>query len=131
MLQVALTTENESGRMVCPMENVTHIHRGKQPNRPHFIKEWAEHRGFAHQNELAVAIGGDKSLVSRWLSGASPTQRYQEKLAELFACDREALFRHPDDDWVARFLRNRSQEERRRMMQMLEAAFPMRTGTDR
>jgi hypothetical protein len=35
-----------------------------------------------------------------------------------------ALFRHPDDDWLARFFRGKSEEERYRIRQILEAAFP-------
>lgn len=82
------------------------------------------------QIELANELGADKSVVSRWYNGSTPSLDWQEKLAALFQIDREALFRHPDDDWIARFFRNRSQEERERMKRMLEAAFPPRTGTE-
>lgn len=103
---------------------VTRIHKGKQPRRPHFIKEWAEARGYKNQNELAEALDADKSVVSRWYSGTSPGEEWQEKLAELFHCEPESLFRHPDDDWLTRFFRDRSVDELNRMKQMLEAAFP-------
>lgn len=113
------------------MPDVTRIHRDKQPNRPHYVQEWAEHRGYTTQKDLADAIEADKSLVSRWYSGSTPTLQWQEKLAACFECERESLFRHPDDDWMARFFRDRSRDELERMKTMLEAAFPRKKdGTD-
>lgn len=100
------------------------IHRGKQPNRPHFIPEWAERRGYENQAELAEALDVDKSMVSRWYSGTSPSEKSQIQLAALFHCSRDALFRHPDDDWLSKFFRDRSDNEMERIKQMLEAAFP-------
>ena len=112
--------------------SLSKIHKGKQPRRPHFIPDWAERRGYDTQNELAEALGADKSVVSRWYNGTSPSTEWQEKLAALFDCEPEGLFRHPDDDWLSRFFRDRSIDELNRMKQMLEAAFPRRndkTGT--
>jgi hypothetical protein len=40
--------------------------------------------------------------------------------------NRPALFRHPDDDWIAAFFRRRSSEERYQMRKMLEERFPRR-----
>lgn len=112
------------------MSDVTAIHRSKQPRRPHYIREWAELRNLKPV-DLARELGADKSVVSRWYSGASPTTEYQQRLAALFDCEPEALFRHPDDDWIARFFRGREREEIDRMKRMLEVAFPpKRTGTD-
>lgn len=110
------------------MENVTRIHRSKQPRRPHYIKEWAEHRGYAHQSDLAAEIGADKSVVSRWYGGTTPGLEWQEKLAALFDCEPESLFRHPDDDWLARFLQGRDREEVERIKRTLENAFPRKAG---
>lgn len=104
--------------------SVDRIHKGKQPRRPHFIPDWAEARGYTSQVELAEALGADKSVVSRWYNGASPGEDWQQKLAALFSCEPESLFRHPEDDWMARFFRDRSMDELKRMKQMLEAAFP-------
>jgi transcriptional regulator with XRE-family HTH domain len=97
--------------------------KGKQPRRPHFIPEWAESRGLA-QGELANLLGADKSVISRWYGGATPGEEWQTKLADLFACDREGLFRQPDEEWLTKFFRDRSADEVQRMKQMLEAAFP-------
>lgn len=103
----------------------------RQQNRPHYVREWAEFRGFKTQADLAAEIGADKSVVSRWYGGSTPSKDWQEILASLFSCDRESLFRHPDDDWLTRFFRDRSREELDRMKTMLEAAFPVkRTGTN-
>lgn len=107
------------------------IHRSKQPRRPHFIPEWAEKRGLS-QAEMARELDADKSVVSRWFSGTTPGVEWQERLAALLTGDDvEALFRHPDDDWVRKFFANRSLEEIERIKATLEAAFPARgTGTD-
>lgn len=50
-------------------------------------------------------------------------------LALFFECEREALFRHPDDDWIARFLKGRDKDEIQRIKDTLERAFPRRNGT--
>lgn len=108
---------------------VTSIHRSRQPRRPHFIEAWAELRGLS-QADLARELGADKSVISRWFSGSTPSVEYQERLAALFGCEPESLFRHPNDDWLARFFASRTSDEVERMKQMLEAAFPTkRTGT--
>lgn len=97
----------------------------KQPRRPHYIAEWADARGLK-QADLAKELNADKSLVSRWFHGSTPGIDWQEKLAAFFAVEPEALFRHPDDDWLARFLQNRPRDEIDRIKNTLEAAFPRR-----
>jgi hypothetical protein len=96
----------------------------KQPNRPHFIPEWAERGGFGSQQALANALEADKSLVSRWYNGSSPTKPYQKKLGKLFGCAPEAIFEHPDKWWLTHFLSGKTPDEVGRVKQMLEAAFP-------
>lgn len=125
----ALTTFPEPDGNESRMGNVTRIHPSKQPNRPHFIAEWAETRGLP-QSDLADELGADKSTVSRWYGGASPSREWQEKLAALFQVEPESLFRHPSEDWFRRFFENRRKDEIERIKTMLEAAFPDRTGTD-
>ena len=102
---------------------VTRIHAGKQPKRPHFLQEWAEKRGL-RQVDIAKELETDKSLVSRWFAGATPSEMWQGRLAALFHCEPESLFRHPDDDWISRFLQGRSAEEIERIKNTLETAFP-------
>jgi DNA-binding XRE family transcriptional regulator/DNA-binding transcriptional regulator YiaG len=104
------------------------MHKSRQPRRPHFIPEWAERRALS-QAKLAVALGADKSVVSRWYAGASPSEEWQEKLADLFNCERDGIFRHPDHDWIVRFFHNRSLDEVDRMKQVLEVAFPTKGPT--
>ena len=108
------------------MPNVVSIHSSKQGRRPHFIQDWAERRGYS-QADLAREIEADKSIVSRWFSGSTPTQEYQQKLAGIFSCTEDALFRHPDDDWMAKFFKGRAADEVERITATLEAAFPRKT----
>lgn len=105
------------------------IHDRKQPRRPHYIKEWAEKRQL-RQVDIVAELGADKGLVSRWFQGSTPSREYQLKLAALFTADNDGadtdpalIFRHPDDDWLRRFMQQRSEEEVRRIKAMLEAAF--------
>jgi transcriptional regulator with XRE-family HTH domain len=105
------------------MGKIVKIHKSKQPRRPHYIAEWAELRGM-RQADLARELGADKSVVSRWLSGATPGIEWQARLAALFHCEPESLFRHPDDDWLAKFFEDRSREEIEKMKKLLELAFP-------
>lgn len=95
----------------------------KQVSRPHFIPDWAERRGMK-QVDIANETGADKSVVSRWFAGATPSEHWQIVLAGLFSIERDALFRHPDEDWLARFMRGRSDDEVKRIKDMLEAGFP-------
>ena len=110
------------------MTKVTKIHPSKQPRRPHFIRQWADKRNLS-QADLAREIGADKSLVSRWYDGASPGSDWQEKLAAYFDCEPDGLFRDPDEDWMARFLKNKSPDDRERAKAILIAAFPDKDGT--
>jgi transcriptional regulator with XRE-family HTH domain len=84
--------------------------------------------------DMSRQIGADKSVISRWLSGASPTKVYQERLAALFSIEPHELFRHPDDNWLARFfaeraelmalLKERDAEELDRIEKMIRLTFP-------
>ena len=110
------------------MTKTTKIHASTQPRRPHCIEDCADKRGLK-QSELAEELGADKGVVSRWYSGSSPTEDWQKKLAAFFGCERDGIFRHPDEDWMKRFLRGRPPEEVERIKATLIAAFPMRDGT--
>lgn len=93
------------------------------------MEAWAERRGLT-QADLARELGVDKGTVSRWYSGTSPGLLWQENLAALFSCEREDLFRHPDENWMKRFLEGRSAKEIEHIRKSLEITFPKRTGTD-
>lgn len=109
------------------MTQVARIHKGKSPKRIHFIPEWAAHRNL-RQADLVRDLTVDKSTVSRWFGGSIPEQQHLETLADYFQIDVSALFRHPDDDWIARLLQGRSEEERKKIVQIIEL-WP-RTGTE-
>lgn len=104
------------------MSNVEKIHQGKTPKRSHYIVEWAEKRQL-RQADIANELGADKSLVSRWFKGTIPYPEWQEKLAALFETEVAGLFRHPDDDWLARFFRDKTEEQKERAVQMLKLWF--------
>lgn len=125
---MSLTTMLRNGTTFLGMPNVTEIHRGKQPRRPHHLQDWAAKRKFS-QADIARELGADKSLVSRWFSGSTPGLDWQQRLAALFHTEPESLFRHPDDDWIARFLKDRAEDEIERIKATLENAFPRKTGT--
>ena len=105
------------------MDKITTIHRSKQPRRPHYIEEWAEVRGLSLA-DIARELEADKSVVSRWFSGTSPGLEYQARLAALFHLDDpEMLFRHPNEDWFARFMRRLTPDKRERAKEVLRAMF--------
>lgn len=112
------------------MSNMTTIHTSKEPKRIHFIAEWAEKRGLK-QHQVVSEIGADKGLVSRWFSGTLPKPEYLEKLAALFSTDIPGLFRDPEDDWLAKFFRDKTEEQKEQAIDMLKVLFKeQRTGTD-
>jgi transcriptional regulator with XRE-family HTH domain len=119
---------NDHGALACHMLHMaqpTRIHQAKTPKRIHYIVEWAERRGLK-QSEVTASLGVDKSTVSRWFSGQVPTDKYIHALAGLFELEQPSdLFRHPDDDWLSRFFRDRTEAERDRAIQILRAAFPV------
>lgn len=111
------------------MEPVTQIHKSKQPRRPHFIAEWAEARNMS-QADLARELGADKSVISRWFNGTTPGTDWQERLAALFNCEPDSLFRDPHDDWLAKFFRDKTEEQKQKAIDMLKLLFDeQRTGT--
>lgn len=113
------------------MSNTTRIHADKTPNRVHYIVEWAEKRGLK-QVDIVREIGADKGLVSRWFKGTVPKPEYLEQLRQLFqAEDISSIFRHPDDDWIARMFRDKTEKQKEDAIQMLKMWFNnQKTGTN-
>ncbi|MGV0817150.1 helix-turn-helix domain-containing protein [Martelella sp. AMO21009] len=113
------------------MSNPVRIHADKTPKRVHYIVEWAAHRNM-RQKDIVRELGVDKGLVSRWWGGTIPKYDYLEALAGLFQLDDiSSLFRHPDDDWITRMFRDRSEEQRQQALDMLKILFNDKpTGTD-
>lgn len=106
-------------------KGATEIYRGRQPNRPHHVEDWAVRRNYKDQAALVKALGVDKSVVSRWYNGATPSKDWQARLVELFSLDDpEDLFRDPDDDWLAKFFKNRDREEIEHIKRSMETTFP-------
>lgn len=112
------------------MRNVSYIHSGKTPTRLHFIPEWAEKREL-RQADIARELEADKGLVSRWFDGTLPKPEYLERLAALFGTTVNGLFQHPDDDWLTKFFRDKTEEQKERAINMLKLMFDdSRTGTN-
>lgn len=105
------------------MAKVVKIRGDKEVVRRHYIPEWAERRHLA-QADIVREMEVDKGLVSRWFAGTLPGPRYLKILADLFNTEPEALFRHPSDDWLAKFFKDRSDADREQAQKILEAAFP-------
>jgi len=116
------------------MAQVERIHSDKNPPRFHFIPEWAAKRSM-RQTDIVAAFPADmnvnKSTVNRWFKGAMPKPFHLVGLAEIFETEISALFRHPDDDWIARFFQERSDAERDHAIEVLKVLFKQsKTGTD-
>jgi transcriptional regulator with XRE-family HTH domain len=107
-----------------PQRKIAVIHKGKTPERLHYLERWAELRG-KKQSDFANEGLADKGTVSRWFSGQLPTEANLQKIAVFLDLeDANTIFRDPDDDWMRRLFDGRSAEERKRMLATLEAAFP-------
>lgn len=96
-----------------------------------YIAEWMEVQDPPiTAADLWRATGIDKSTISRWVNNPSqiPHDENMQTLADFFNLDDPAsLMRHPDDDWLTRKFRDHDENERRRMRQMIEAAFPSKS----
>ena len=112
------------------MAKITTIHTSKTPIRIHYIPEWAELRGLK-QADFVEKLDMSKGNVSKIFAGQLPEAHNIIKIATLLHLDEAAsLFRHPNDDWLTRVLRGRTDEEKKRIIATIEAAFP-RDGTHR
>lgn len=135
---------NNPNEMSGDKRPVSEIHKGKEPNRRHFINEWLALREMDAMDLLRVLNEADTSLpavdksqVYRWLKGQLPQAPMQIRIAgaleivdvETGDPDPRGLFRHPDIDWIARKVRGRSDDEIRRVRQAVEAVLPDKTGT--
>ncbi len=108
--------------------------RPKKPDhskgfRLHYIPEWAAKRKM-DQAKISRELDINKGTVSKWFKGALPSEANLPRIAALFTCEIDELFRMPGDNWLATLLRGRSEDEQKRMKKTLEAAFPPKTGTD-
>jgi hypothetical protein len=105
------------------------IYSKRQPRRPHYLREWVERREFETDAAFADAIWADKSVVSRWLdehNASTPGPDWQRKLGVFFGDEEDPadIFRHPDDDWIAKFFRDRRPEEIEHIKKSMETTFP-------
>jgi hypothetical protein len=126
------------------MKQVSKIHQQKTPNRRHYINEWLEIREMdamdllRELNEADTSLPAiDKSQVYRWLKGQLPQRHMQARIAGALSIvdvetgdpDPAGIFRDPNLDWFARQVKDRSEDELRRLRSIVENAFPPKTGT--
>jgi transcriptional regulator with XRE-family HTH domain len=107
------------------MLRMTQIHSGKTPHRIHYIPEWAAKRNMRQADVVRAfpaEMNVNKSTVSRWFNGTVPEPQHLVGLAEIFKTEVSALFRHPDDDWIAKFFRDQA-------IEVLKAMFRNSRGT--
>lgn len=122
---------------------VSEIHKGKQPNRRHYINEWLTVREMDPMDLLRVLNESDTSLpavdksqVYRWLKGQLPQGPMQKRVAgaleirdvETNEPDPAGLLRHPDLDWIARRLQQSGPEDIKKLKQIVELTLPARIG---
>jgi transcriptional regulator with XRE-family HTH domain len=80
--------------------------------------------------EMAEELDVSLSQVYRWLKGQKPQAETFLKIANLLQAEPpEALLRHPLDDWMSKFFRDKSIEEAKAIKTLLEKAYPPKTGT--
>lgn len=113
---------------MCHAMTIVRIHKDKTPVRRHYINEWAEHYRVS-KADIARGTGAERSLVTKWFKGVMPGEKYLQQIAALFEVEADALFRHPDDDWLARFFKERAESEKKAARLVLETMFPPKTGT--
>lgn len=120
------------------MAKVARIHKDKSPSRIHFLNEWLEHRRMS-QADLVEATGVNKGTVSKWCSGALPSEGSLVSICGALQIGLNDLFRDPGDDWMSRMFhdrrnaelfKGRSNEELQRMLDTLRTAFPTKNGTN-
>lgn len=105
------------------------IYPTRQPRRPHYLRDWIERRNFKNDAEFAKEVGADKGQVSRWLDEtrpSTPSRDWQIKLGIFFGGEDDPadIFRHPDDDWIAKFFRDRKPDEIEHIKKSMETTFP-------
>jgi transcriptional regulator with XRE-family HTH domain len=104
------------------MNNVRQDNGMSSDSKRHFIPEWTERRHLK-QADIVRELDVDKGVVSRWFSGVIPSDKYLEPLAGLLETSVTGLFRHPDDDWIAKMFRDRTEEQKEGAIKMLKAFF--------
>lgn len=100
------------------LAGVTSPARLKQQECSHHSADGADSRGLT-QADFTRELDADKSVVSRWFAGATPCEKYQQKLADLFGCSRESLSQHPEDGWHSGFSAHRDRDEIERIKRRL------------
>lgn len=117
----------------------------KNTYRRHYLAEWLEVRDMQVMdlvrllNEPEDAPALDKSQVYKWINkNQLPRGPNATRIAaalelidpETGEPEPEMLMTHPAQDWIARKFRDRPIDDFERMKNIIENAFPDKTGTD-
>lgn len=105
------------------------IYARRQLRRPHYLAQLMERHG-VERAEIIEATGVDKSLLSRWLDDEKPSTPgpdWANKLGEFFGKGGDAvdIFSDPDSDWLARRLQGKSEQEKKRIIELLDTTLKL------
>jgi transcriptional regulator with XRE-family HTH domain len=93
-LTVVLTSHDEGADMMSEMSQSDNNNNGK-PKRIHSIAEWANFRAMS-QSDIVRETGIDKSTISRWFSGQTPSMNSLRRLADVLQTDVDSLLMAPE-----------------------------------
>lgn len=123
-VKMAVDRDAEDATIAACYELVMSKQADESSKRRHFIAEWAELRG-KRQTDIVRDLGIEKSTVYRWFAdGVIPSEKHLLPLADYLHVEEPvALFRHPDDDWLSRMFRDKTDEQREKAVAMLKFFF--------
>lgn len=109
----------------------THVYAGRQPGRPHYVKQLMERRGFKTYAEFAKQIGADKSMVTRWLDEDHPTtpgKVWARRLGVFFGSKDEPvdIFSDPNVERLRQFLHGLEPHQIQKILDLVASITELR-----
>ena len=87
----------------------------------HRLKAWAKDADKSQQ-DIAIKLDCNPSLVSRWMNGSNPSHRHMDALGGLFGVDPRHLLFDPDCSWFLSWLEKRQPQDRQKARALLKQA---------
>jgi transcriptional regulator with XRE-family HTH domain len=110
------------------MQKIAGKHGDNERRQIHYIAEWIKHRGLTQADVVRhfqeAGLETNKSTISKWCSGALPSEKNLRCLAAILSVEENDLFHSPMYVYLKRLFRDRANDELGRMIHTLEAAFP-------